>query len=91
MRPELGPDPSEARNFTDPGDATGRNFRYQHAYGVMLLGATVALLWRSAPTSAIAWGLTMAIKQYLATSLVLAPLLPIWPGMTRRRPLSLWK
>ena len=31
--------PSEVRNTTDPGDATGRNFRYQHAYGVMLLVA----------------------------------------------------
>ena len=27
------------RNTTDPGDATGRNFRYQHAYGVMLMAA----------------------------------------------------
>jgi hypothetical protein len=31
--------PTEVRNTTDPGDATGRNFRYQHAYGVMLLTA----------------------------------------------------
>lgn len=27
------------RDTTDPGDATQRNFRYQHAYGVMLLVA----------------------------------------------------
>lgn len=37
VRPRLGADPSETRNSTDPGDATSRNFRYQHAYGVMLL------------------------------------------------------
>jgi hypothetical protein len=37
--PDAGPDPSEVRNLTDPGDATNRNFRYQHAYGVMLLVA----------------------------------------------------
>lgn len=30
-------DPTAARDTSDPGDATGRNFRYQHAYGVMLL------------------------------------------------------
>src|ERR1700759_3235223 len=29
--------PVEAFDATDPGDATQRNFRYQHAYGVMLL------------------------------------------------------
>lgn len=31
--------PSDARDRSDPGDATGRNFRYQHAYGVMLIVA----------------------------------------------------
>lgn len=29
--------PTAVRNTADPGDATGRNFRYQHAYGVVLL------------------------------------------------------
>jgi len=33
------PDPATIRNTSDPGDATGRNFRYQHAYGVILLAA----------------------------------------------------
>lgn len=32
-------DPARVRNSTDPGDTTGRNFRYQHAYGVVLLVA----------------------------------------------------
>lgn len=32
-------DPTSVRDASDPGDATGRNFRYQHAYGVMLLVA----------------------------------------------------
>ncbi len=36
--------PVEARNLADPGDATQRNFRYQHCYGVMLLvGAKLGL------------------------------------------------
>jgi Cap4 dsDNA endonuclease len=39
VRPGGGTDPSEVRNLTDPGDATSRNFRYQHAYGVVLLVA----------------------------------------------------
>jgi hypothetical protein len=51
-------------------------------YGVLLLALTVALLWRSSCASPIAWGLTMAIKQYLATMLVLTPLLPRRPGVT---------
>lgn len=34
-----GPDPSQVRNMTDPGDATTRNYRYQHAYGVMIMVA----------------------------------------------------
>lgn len=36
-QPDL--DPTEIRNTSDPGDATGRNFRYQHAYGVVLMAA----------------------------------------------------
>lgn len=39
MHLKAAADPSERRNYSDPGDATGRNFRYQHAYGVMLLVA----------------------------------------------------
>jgi hypothetical protein len=36
--------PVEARDTRDPGDATQRNFRYQHAYGVMLMvGAKLGL------------------------------------------------
>lgn len=31
------PSPGEVRDHTDPGDETQRNFRYQHAYGVILL------------------------------------------------------
>ena len=31
------PSPVARRDLTDPGDATGRNFRYQYAYGVILL------------------------------------------------------
>lgn len=33
------PDPTEERARADPGDATARNYRYQHAYGVVLLVA----------------------------------------------------
>jgi hypothetical protein len=54
-------------------------------YGVLLFALTISLLWRCSSTSAIACGLTMAVKQYLATSVVLAPLLPVLPGITRRR------
>jgi hypothetical protein len=54
-------------------------------YGVLLFALTVALVWRSLPSSATAWGLTLAIKQYLATLLVLAPLLPPPSTLTRRR------
>lgn len=31
--------PTQEQNSTDPGDATGRNFRYQYSYGVILLVA----------------------------------------------------
>lgn len=31
--------PISQRNTSDPGDATQRNYRYQYAYGVVLLGA----------------------------------------------------
>ncbi len=31
------PSPVAQRDLSDPGDATGRNFRYQYAYGVILL------------------------------------------------------
>lgn len=37
--PDLPLDPVALRNTSDPGDETGRNFRYQHAYGVVLLAA----------------------------------------------------
>ncbi len=33
--------PGEVRNTTDPGDETQRRFRYQHAYGVILLVASI--------------------------------------------------
>src|SRR6201999_4049200 len=36
-QPAEAPSPVEAFDPTDPGDATQQNFRYQHAYGVMLL------------------------------------------------------
>lgn len=32
-----GADPTAARNKVDRGDATGRDYRYQHCYGVVLL------------------------------------------------------
>ena len=35
----LAPNPADVRDLADHGDATVRNFRYQHAYGVMLLVA----------------------------------------------------
>ena len=38
-RKKLAPTPVESRDTRDPGDTTQRNFRYQHAYGVMLLVA----------------------------------------------------
>ena len=38
-RPVSDVDPTAVRDTADPGDATGRNFRYQHAYGVVLLVA----------------------------------------------------
>jgi len=34
-------DPTAVRDRSDPGDATSRNFRYQHAYGVMLIIASM--------------------------------------------------
>jgi hypothetical protein len=36
-RPRGEPEPILALNKGDPDDATARNFRYQHAYGVILL------------------------------------------------------
>src|SRR5438105_15210810 len=36
-QPAREPSPVDAFDTTDPGDATQQNFRYQHAYGVMLL------------------------------------------------------
>ena len=33
----LGPSPATIGAKGDPGDATARNYRYQYAYGVMLL------------------------------------------------------
>lgn len=33
------PNPAATRDTNDPGDSTQRNYRYQHAYGVMLLAA----------------------------------------------------
>lgn len=38
-QPQEGADPTLIRNLTDPGDATSRNYRYQHAYGVAILVA----------------------------------------------------
>lgn len=32
-------DPTRRRNTTDPGDATSRNYRYQHAYGIIIMVA----------------------------------------------------
>lgn len=34
------PDPATTPDKSDPGDQTGRNFRYQHAYGVILMVAS---------------------------------------------------
>jgi hypothetical protein len=53
-------------------------------YGVMLLALTTALLWRSSRAAPAAWGLLVSIKQYLGASLILIPLVPTPPGMTRR-------
>lgn len=39
VRAPSAPNPATKRNTSDPGDATERNFRYQHAYGVMLMVA----------------------------------------------------
>ncbi|MBN9521431.1 DUF4297 domain-containing protein [bacterium] len=36
------PDPALTPDKADPGDQTGRNFRYQHAYGVILLAASAS-------------------------------------------------
>jgi hypothetical protein len=36
---EPGASPTAARDPKDPGDATARNYRYQHSYGVMLIAA----------------------------------------------------
>jgi hypothetical protein len=38
------PDPAITPDTKDPGDQTGRNFRYQHAYGVILLAASARAL-----------------------------------------------
>ena len=32
-------DPGQRRNTTDPGDTTSRNYRYQHAYGIIIMVA----------------------------------------------------
>ncbi|WP_017232058.1 dsDNA nuclease domain-containing protein [Pandoraea sp. B-6] len=40
VRAPSAPNPATKRNTSDPGDATERNFRYQHAFGVMLMVAT---------------------------------------------------
>lgn len=53
-------------------------------YGVFLLALTAALLWRRSAASPLAWGSAMAVKQYLATMLVLTPLVPLPRGTTRR-------
>ncbi|HEX8222786.1 MAG TPA: dsDNA nuclease domain-containing protein [Allosphingosinicella sp.] len=37
--PANSADPSHVRNWSDPGDATSRNYRYQHAYGVIIMVA----------------------------------------------------
>lgn len=38
-KPAVGADPAMVRNAIDRGDATGRDYRYQHGYGVVLLVA----------------------------------------------------
>src|SRR5262245_24967243 len=43
--------PTAARNLTDPGDATSRNYRYQYSYGVILLAAAA----RGASPYAAVW------------------------------------
>lgn len=40
--PAAPPDPSTTPDRADTGDQTGRNYRYQHAYGVILLAASAA-------------------------------------------------
>lgn len=40
--PDTNASPIDARDDTDPGDATARNYRYQHAFGVILLVAARA-------------------------------------------------
>lgn len=40
--PAALPDPATTPDKKDPGDQTGRNFRYQHAYGVILLAASAS-------------------------------------------------
>jgi hypothetical protein len=35
--PSPNADPSQVRDLNDPGDATSRNYRYQHAYGVIIM------------------------------------------------------
>jgi non-specific serine/threonine protein kinase len=37
----VGPSPVDVLDSNDPGDQTQRNFRYQHAYGVILLIASI--------------------------------------------------
>jgi hypothetical protein len=39
--PILSLSPGEVRNTTDPGDDMQRRIRYQHAYGVILLVASI--------------------------------------------------
>lgn len=40
--PVSPPDPATTPDRSDTGDQTGRNYRYQHAYGVVLLAASAA-------------------------------------------------
>ena len=42
VSPSQQPSPDSTRDRNDPGDETQRNFRYQHAYGVILLISAAA-------------------------------------------------
>lgn len=52
---------------------------------ILLLSVTAAALWRSSPRSPIAFGLALAIKQYMVAALVLLPLVPRPAGMRLAR------
>jgi hypothetical protein len=54
-------------------------------FAILLMALTTALIRRQSPKAPLVLGLTMAVKQYLAATLVLLPLIPNARGVSRER------